>query len=254
VTPLSTPIEETRQEIEALVTHLQDATEIKDTALAHELHDELGGLMGAAVMDLDAVRRVKPALSQNALDRIDRVKGTLQQAIDLKRRVIEELRPSILDNLGLFAALRWQLKRTWGNSGVVATETYPDVEPQFESRAAIALFRIAQEALSIAIKRASVKSTDLTVCVDKGRFWMRFSDDGRPNADKQTEDPGMILASMRHRIRVLGGKLQISRNEAGATVLTASMPLPGAIRPVGHSCASSAAQVRRRARGKASQS
>ena len=233
VTAFSAPIQETRQEIEALVTHLQDVTEIKDTALAHALHDELGGLMGAAVMDLDAVRRVTPALSQNALDRIDRVKGTLQQAIDLKRRVIEELRPSILENFGLFAALRWQSKRTWGDSDVVATETYPDVEPQFESSAAIALFRIAQGALAIAIKRASVKSTDLTVYVDKGKLWMRFSDDGTPNTDKQTEDPAMILASMRHRIRVLGGKLQISRSEAGATVLTAWMPLTAAISAVG---------------------
>lgn len=230
---MSTPIEETRQETEALITHLQNASEVKDTALAHELHDVLGGLMGAAIMDLDAVRRVKPALNQNALARIDRVKGTLQQAIDLKRRIIEELRPSILENFGLFAALRWQLKRTWGNSDVVTTETYPEVEPQFESRAAIALFRIAQEALSIAIKRASVKSTDLTVCVDEDYFWMRFSDDGTPNVDKQTEDPAMILASMRHRIRVLGGKLRICRNEAGATVLTAWMPLPGGISAIG---------------------
>src|ERR1700722_12630729 len=174
---MSAPIEETRQEIEALVAHLQDASETKDTALAHELHDELGGLMGAAVMDLDAVRRVEPALSQNALNRLDRVKRTLEQAIDLKRRVIEKLRPSILDNFGLFAALRWQLKKTWANSEVVSSETYPDVEPEFESGAAIALFRIAQEALSIALLRASVKSTDLTVRADPDNFWMSFSDD-----------------------------------------------------------------------------
>jgi signal transduction histidine kinase len=218
-------IEDTDVEFEGLVTHLQNAAESRDTALSHELHDELGGLMGAAIMDLDAVRRVKPPLSQNALNRVDRVKRTLQQAIDLKRRVIEELRPSILDNFGLFAALRWQLKRTWGGSDVVSTETYPNVEPQFESRAAIALFRIAQEALSIALKRASVKSTDLTVCVDHVNFWMRFSDDGAPNAETQTEDPAMILASMRHRIRMLGGSVQITRTEAGATVLTVSMPL-----------------------------
>src|ERR1700723_1631118 len=163
---MSIPIEGTQ--LEGLVTHLQHASELKYTALSHELHDELGGLMGAAVMDLDAVRRVEPALSQNALNRLDRVKRTLEQAIDLKRRVIEELRPSILDNFGLFAALRWQLRRTWANSGVVATETYPDAEPQFESGAAIVLFRIAQEALSIAIKRASVKSTNLTVSVEEG--------------------------------------------------------------------------------------
>jgi signal transduction histidine kinase len=223
--PMSIKMKDTGVECEELVTHLQNAAEVRDTALSHELHDELGGLMGAAIMDLDAVHRIKPPFSENALNRVDRVKRTLQQAIDLKRRVIEELRPSILDNFGLFAALRWQLKRTWGGSDVVSTETYPNVEPQFESRAAIALFRIAQEALSIALKRASVKSTDLTVCVDHGDFCMRFSDDGTPNAETRTEDPALILASMRHRVRMLGGSVQITRTEAGATVLTALMPL-----------------------------
>ncbi len=218
-------IEETLLEVQELVAHLQNATELKDTALAHELHDDLGGLMGAAVMDLDSVRRMKPALSQNALERLERVKKTLQQATDLRRRVIEELRPSILDDLGLFAALRWQLKKTWSDSAVMSSETYPDVEPAFESGAPIVLFRIAQEALSIALMRVEVTSTDLTVRADPGNFWMRFSDDGTPDTEKRLDDPAMVLASMRHRIRVLGGKLEISENEAGATALTVWMPL-----------------------------
>jgi signal transduction histidine kinase len=211
-------------ECEELVTHLQSVAELKDTALSHELHDELGGLMGAAVMDLDAVRRVEPPLSQTALNRVDRVKRTLEQAIELKRRVTEELRPSILDNFGLFAALRWQFKKTWSNSDVVSTESYPNIEPRIEPHAAIALFRIAQEALSMALNRASVKSTNLTVVVNQDNFWMSFSDDGEPSAITQTEDPAIILASIKHRIRVLGGSVQISRT-AGATVLTVSMPL-----------------------------
>src|SRR5579862_6079503 len=104
--------EKTLLDVERLVTHLQTAAELKDTARAHQLHDDLGGLMGAAVMDLDSLRRINPALSQNALERLDRAKRTLEQAIDLNRRVIEDLRPSILDDFGLFAALRWQLKET----------------------------------------------------------------------------------------------------------------------------------------------
>jgi signal transduction histidine kinase len=227
---MSVPAEEKQRECDELVTHLQNAAELKDTALSHELHDDLGGLMGAAVMDLEAVRRVKPALSQNALNCVERVKQTLEQAIDLERRVIEELRPSILDNFGLFAALRWQLKKTWGHSEVVSTETFPDVEPQFESHAATSLFRIAQEALSIALKRTSVKSTDLTVSVDHENFWMRFSDDGVANAETQTKDSAaMYLASIRHRICAMGGNVHLFIDEAGATVLTVSMPLPNIV-------------------------
>jgi signal transduction histidine kinase len=109
VAPVSVSIDETLLEVQRLVTHLQNAAELKDTALAHELHDDLGGLMGAAVMDLDSVRRLNPALSQNALERLEREKRTLEQAIDLERRVIEDLRPSTLDDIGLFAALRFRV-------------------------------------------------------------------------------------------------------------------------------------------------
>src|ERR1700691_1877731 len=151
VAPMSASIEETLLEAQRLVTHLQRAAEMKDTALAHQLHDDLGGLMGAAVMDLDSVRRVKPALGENALERLDRVKRTLEQAIDLRRRVIEELRPSTLDDFGLFAALRWQLKKTWDNSAVLSSATYPELEPVFEAETAIALSRIAQDAFPMAL-------------------------------------------------------------------------------------------------------
>ncbi len=222
---MSVSVEETLPEVERLVTHLQAAAELRDTARAHQLHDDLGGLMGAAVMDLDSVRRMKPGLGQNALERLDRVKKTLEQAIDLNRHVIEELRPSILDDFGLFAALRWQLKETWGNSAVVSSATYPDLEPVFEPGTAISLFRIAQGALSIALLRACVKSSNLCVRADPANFWMKFSDDGSPNADEQSEDSAMILASMRHRIRILGGRIEISRNEADARAVTVWMPL-----------------------------
>jgi signal transduction histidine kinase len=222
---MSASVEETLLEIQGLVTYLQNAAELKDTSLAHELHDELGGLMGAAVMDLDSVRRVKPGLSQNAIERLDRVKRTLQQAIDLKRRVIEELRPSTLDDFGLFAALRWQLKKTWGDSAVISSSTYPAIEPAFESGTAIVLFRIAQEALSMVLLRLAVKSTDLCVRADPANFWMSFSDDGTLDAEKQSEDRAMLLASMRHRIRGLGGKVEVSDNGAGAAALTVWMPL-----------------------------
>jgi len=229
---MSALVEETLLEVQRLVTYLQNAAELKDTALAHELHDELGGLMGAAVMDLDSVRRMKPALSQNALERLERVKKTLEQAIDLRRRIIEELRPSILDDLGLFAALRWQIKKTWGDSAVISSEAFPDVEPAFESGAPIVLFRIAHEALSIAFMRVAVKSTDLTVRADPANFWMRFSDDGAPDTATRPDDRAMLLASMRHRIRIFGGKVEITTTEAGATALTVWMPLRRAGAPV----------------------
>jgi signal transduction histidine kinase len=63
------------------------------------------------------------------------------------------------------------------------------------------------------------------VRADPANFWMRFSDDGMPDAETRSKDPAMLLASMRHRIRVLGGKVELSDDEAGASALTVWMPL-----------------------------
>jgi hypothetical protein len=153
----------------------------------------------------DCPENVPPILGLNGLSVLSRLKP-----FDVKR-----------------ATISWG--KTWGHLDVISTENFPDVEPPFEPHVATSLFRIAQEALSIALKRASVKSTDLTVCVDHGNFSMRFSDDGVPNAELRTEDPAMILASIRRRIRMLGGCVQLFRAEAGATVLTVSMPLPNIV-------------------------
>jgi signal transduction histidine kinase len=213
-------------EAESLIAHLQAATESEKTALARELHDNLGGLMMAALMDLGSLKQLLPEISRPAQERLDRVTRTLQTAVDFKRRVIEELRPSILDNFGLFAALRWQLKKTGQRSDAVCTEDYPAIEPYFEPRASIALFRIAQEALAMTLDHESVTSTSLHVQVANGTVWMSLSYDGIPVMSDGHEDcTANALAAMRHRIRLLGGTVDIERTEAGDTVLTTSMPL-----------------------------
>ena len=224
---MSTEMNHALMESDALVAHLQETAEGEKEALARELHDNLGGLMVAAVMDLDAVRRHEPQLSAAGAARLERLRHTLEDAIDIKRRVIEKLRPSILDNFGLFAALRWQNKTTWENSSVKATESYPDNEPAFEARASISLFRIAQQALAMTLNRTSVKSADFHVKIDEKGFWMRLTDDGESDLSAATvAADNTELASMRHRIRVHGGRIENERDASGAQVLTAWMPLP----------------------------
>ena len=213
---MSIEMNEALVEADALIAHLQDHAEVEKSHLARQLHDDLGGLMVAAVMDLDAVRRQEPTLSPTTVSRLDRLRHTIEEAIDIKRRLIEALRPSILDNFGLFAALRWQNKHTWENSSVVSTETYPDVEPVFKPKESISLFRIAEQALAMTLSRAKVKSADLHINVDDAGFWMRFTDDGMPDsASASGAAEKTALAAMRHRIRAHGGKVETARSQSG---------------------------------------
>jgi signal transduction histidine kinase len=165
---------------DALIAHLHARAETEKSLLSRDLHDDLGGLMVSAVMDLSSAMQRLPPVDPQLFQQFERIKTTIEAAIDLCRRMMEDLRPSILDNFGLFAALQWQLKRASFESNAVCTEAYPEVEPQFESAALTALFRIGQEALAMTFKRRSVKSADLSVRVENGAVWMRFSDDGVP--------------------------------------------------------------------------
>src|SRR6266403_847202 len=105
---LEREVDEQPREMTALSTHLQGVSEQEKSALSRELHDELGGLLVAARMDLSWLQQRLPT-SDPAIDqRFKRIHDSLSAGVDLKRRVVEELRPTLLDNMGLFTALRWQ--------------------------------------------------------------------------------------------------------------------------------------------------
>ncbi len=217
-------------ELVELSTHLQDVSEREKASLARELHDELGGLLVGARMDISWAEN---HLAQNDSDvklRLQRVQQSLSAGVDLKRRIIEELRPTLLDNVGLFAALRWLLKETCGRAGLVCIESYPDDEPKFSSEAAIALFRIAQEAFTNILKHSGAKSMDITVDLDEESIVMQISDDGRGMAAGKSTDVGSHgLASMRHRVRALGGLLDVRSPASGGATLLVRIPAQRAL-------------------------
>jgi signal transduction histidine kinase len=214
------------RELDALSTHLQELSEQEKSALARELHDELGGLLVSARMDLSWLQQHLPSTDTVILQRFKRIHETLSAGVNLKRRVVEELRPTLLDNMGLFSALRWQLKETCGRGGLHCTERYPEAELPFAPHAAIGIFRMAQEAMMNILKHAGAKNVDFNVEVLDGALIIQISDDGRGIAAPRITSLGSHgLASMRHRIAVLGGHWDIRSPRVGGTVLTASIPL-----------------------------
>jgi signal transduction histidine kinase len=140
---------------------------------------------------------------------------------------VEELRPTLLDNMGLFAALRWQFRETCRRAGLRCSESIPESEPQFNPDAAIGVFRVAQEALTNILKHAEAKSADLAVGIDADNFVLRVSDDGRGiPANRLQTITSHGLASMRHRIAALGGSWDVRSPNKGGTVVTVLIPLP----------------------------
>jgi signal transduction histidine kinase len=216
--------EERNRELIELSTHLQSVSEHEKASLARALHDELGGLLVGARMDLSWVEQ-RLANQPDLKQRLQRVQQSLSAGVDLKRRIIEELRPTLLDNVGLFAALRWQLKETCGSAGLKCIESYPEEEPTFNSEASIALFRIAQEAFANILKHSAAKTVDLTLDMDGDAVVLRISDDGGGiPPGRLTAVVSHGLASMRHRVRALGGRLDIRSPASGGTTILVRIP------------------------------
>ena len=220
------------RELTALSTHLQGVSEQEKSALSRELHDELGGLLVAARMDLSWLQQRMPTADPAIEQRFKRIHDSLSAGVDLKRRVVEELRPTLLDNMGLFTALRWQFKETCRRTGLRCTEIIPELEMNFSPDAAIGVFRIAQEALTNILKHAEARSADLSITLAADTFTMRISDDGRGipvGAPATNTSHG--LASMRHRIAGLGGMGNIRRGDLGGTVVMVTIPLSRMMAP-----------------------
>ncbi|HEY2202432.1 MAG TPA: CHASE3 domain-containing protein, partial [Solirubrobacteraceae bacterium] len=125
---LERAVQRSTEDLSELSTHLQSVAEKERATLSRELHDELGGLLVAARMDVSWLEERVAASDPEVLDHFKRVQDALLAGVDLKRRVVENLRPTLLDNLGLFPALRWQVAEYCGRAGIQWVERYPKEE------------------------------------------------------------------------------------------------------------------------------
>jgi signal transduction histidine kinase len=220
------------RELVELSTHLQSVSEREKASLARELHDELGGLLVGARMDISWVEQHLAKNDPDMKQRLNRVQQNLSSGVDLKRRIIEELRPTLLDNVGLSAALRWQLKETCRNAGLKCIESYPEEELKFNAEASIALFRIAQEAFTNILKHSEATTVDVSLDLDDETLMMRIADNGKGiPAGRFTAIASHGLASMRHRVRALGGRLDVRSPSSGGTTLLVQVPVANAVIP-----------------------
>jgi len=219
-------VEQRTAELSELSTHLQSLAEQEKSALSRELHDELGSLLVAARMDVswieERLRTEDPELQVH----FRRVHEALQSGVDVKRRVVENLRPSLLDNLGLFPALRSQVADACGRAGLRCIERYPQEELRLTPQASITVFRIVQEALTNIVKHARAKTVEVTIEPRAPWLALRIRDDGvgLPLERLRTlRSHG--LAAMRQRASGLGGQWQVRRPAGGGTEIEVRLPL-----------------------------
>lgn len=208
----------------ALVTYLQSSAETEKAELARELHDDLGGLLVGALMDV-AWAEGQSDIGPQSLAKLQRARQSLRSAVELKRRLIENVRPTLLDNVGLFGALRWHLKQMCEGSNYTCVSTFPDMELTLSPDRGIALFRIIQEALQLITQQLNAKQMNLAVAVENSALHLEISHDGTSVGTDQLRD-APAFASMRHRITVIAGTIEI-RIGIEPSQWCIAIPLPG---------------------------
>jgi signal transduction histidine kinase len=215
--------------VSEMVTHIQRLAEHEKSSLARELHDELGGFLISAVMDLSILSPRVAALGADSREKMARVREALHSAIKITRRITEELHPTLLDNVGLFAALRWQLKQVCARSKVNCTDDLPAKELSLTPVASIALFRSAQEALLVGIERQGVTEIALAGKVDTSALIIEIKGNGANLVDEPRALGPVTLESIRHRVRALGGALNVDQPPEGGILVAVSAPIANVV-------------------------
>jgi signal transduction histidine kinase len=220
------------EQLSVLSRHLIRVSEEEKSRLARELHDEMGANLTAIGMDLAAVgetlRESRPELALM----LARARRTLVDTVQLKRRIIENLRPSLLDNMGLSAALH-SYCGDYGRVSGIECDTLIDGDVDAAAPAqAIALFRITQEALNNVAKYAKARHVVVHLAREEDGLALEVSDDGIGiAADALARSNSHGLLGMRERALLLGGRLKVGRGVNGVgTCVQAWIPLapPGA--------------------------
>ncbi|MDN3920489.1 CHASE3 domain-containing protein [Roseateles violae] len=208
-------------ELTELARHLQTAREDERARLARDLHDELGALLTAAKLD---VARIRPRLQQSSelQPRLAHLTETLNAGIALKRRIIEDLRPSTLDQLGLAPALEI-LCREFGTQAGLTVRTELSPVPLAPS-SQLSVFRLVQEALNNIAKYAQASEVRVGLSSEGNRVRVSVADNGRGFDPRQIAIATHGLLGMRFRVEAERGELRVASTPGKGTLIEACLP------------------------------
>ena len=217
--------------LRALSARLRSAREEEGTRIAREIHDELGGVLTGLKWDLE---KIDDTLNSSAdgpylpeiRERISSMTGLIETTINTVRRIASELRPGVLDDLGLVAAIEWQVEQFQLRSGLKCHWINNASEIELSRERATAVFRIFQEILTNVLRHAHAANLYVKLRRSKHYFELEVKDDGQGITESQTMNTQSLgLLGMKERALLVGGEVHITGKEGAGTTVVVRVPL-----------------------------
>ncbi len=225
-------LRESHAQLRALSIYLQSVREEERTRIAREVHDELGQALTSCKLDLSWIAGKLPPELKPLLDKTRALTSHIDSTIQTVRRISTELRPGVLDHLGLVAALEWQANEFQNRTGIRCDVRGDVREPLPDQNLSTTFFRIFQETLTNVIRHAGATQVKVDLKEAEGQIILEVKDNGRGIARTDISNTrSMGLLGMRERAALLGGVFKIGSIPRGkGTRVTVSIPLEPAPR------------------------
>lgn len=221
-------LQESRHQLRALARNLETTREDERARIAREVHDELGQMLTKLKMDLAWLqRRLGPIADAGLERRLHGMTQLLDETVQTVRRIANELRPGMLDTLGLSAALEWETQQFQARTGIPCRfETDPALTTPPDRIAAIALYRILQEALTNVARHARASQVHVRLECSDTALRLIIQDNGQGATPEQLRRPGCLgLLGMHERVHSLGGECRIESHPGRGTRILVTLPL-----------------------------
>ena len=218
-------LRESEENLRALATHLQSVREEEQTRIAREIHDELGQALTGLKMDLTWLLNRLPPTQKQVSDRANTMFKLIDDTIHSVRRIATGLRPEVLDEVGLAAAIAWQARDFQKRTGTRCKIDLPTDVPEPDKERATAIFRIFQEVLTNVARHANATRVDVSLSVNADTLVLEVQDNGKGILDSQTKNTKSLgILGIRERALLFEGKVDIVGEKGKGTRVSVSIP------------------------------
>lgn len=218
-------LRQSRRQLRELTSYLESAREKERTRIAREIHDELGQALTGMKMELHCCFQKLPKDDQSLVERAKGLLELIDENVCLVQRISSELRPGLLDNLGLAAAIEWQAAQLQERTGLKFAFLSEPEEIVLDQTPSTALFRIFQETCTNITRHANATNVEILLKETPEEVELRISDDGRGITEEEISHPKSFgLMGIKERVLSLGGEVEISGVENQGTTVRVRIP------------------------------